>query len=338
MRLPQTFLICIAIWSLGGCGDIVRPKSKELPKIVFISDRNGENGIYTMNVDGSNQIRLSEGGHGPRFSPDGSKIVFYNSSDWDIYIMGEDGGNQKNLTNNAVKELFPKFSPDGSKIVFSADQDFWTGDIIIMNIDGSNKINLTPGELTGYSPSFSPDGSKIIFVTPQPNKSETSAIATMDIDGNNFMYLTGKTDRLVFHRFPQFTPDGENIIFISGFELYRAHKDGSDIRKLSDERDKLDIWKFQISSNGTKIVLQAINSSENISEIHIMDIDGKNEINLTSNTNKDYSPYFSADDSQILFVSYRTGRIEIFIMNSDGSEVTQLTTEGGAQAFFQPQT
>jgi hypothetical protein len=55
----------IMVFSLGGC-------TATKAKIVFVSDREGNLDIYTMNVDGSEQVRLTnnpaaEGG--PSFSP-----------------------------------------------------------------------------------------------------------------------------------------------------------------------------------------------------------------------------------------------------------------------------
>lgn len=39
----------------------------------------------------------------------------------------------------------------------------------------------------------------------------------------------------------------------------------------------------------------------------------------------DYSPRWSPDGSQILFISNRAENMEIFSMNPDGSEITQVT-------------
>jgi len=36
----------------------------------------------------------------------------------EIYIMDIEGENQKNITNNASKDGHPTFSPDGSQVVF----------------------------------------------------------------------------------------------------------------------------------------------------------------------------------------------------------------------------
>ena len=41
----------------------------------------------------------------------------------EIYSMDADGGNQINLTVNPAADLRPKWSPDGTRIVFASDRD-----------------------------------------------------------------------------------------------------------------------------------------------------------------------------------------------------------------------
>ncbi len=60
-------------------------------------------------------------------------------------------------------------------------------------------------------------------------------------------------------------------------------------------------------------------------EIYIMEKDGSNQRQLTSNTAADNYPVVSPDGRQILFQSERDGNKEIYIMNLDGSGQQRVT-------------
>ena len=50
-----------------------------------------------------------------------AKIAFVSDRDghsWEIYVMDDDGGNPRRLTNSPEEEFDPSWSPDGKRIVF----------------------------------------------------------------------------------------------------------------------------------------------------------------------------------------------------------------------------
>ncbi len=96
------------------------PDGKE---IAFVSNRDGNNMLYVMNIDGSDQ-RVIAGetaqASSPAWSPDGRWIVFLSdqTGDWALHITVVDGSGSCLLANTEQKASAPVWSPDGSWIYF----------------------------------------------------------------------------------------------------------------------------------------------------------------------------------------------------------------------------
>jgi Tol biopolymer transport system component/predicted Ser/Thr protein kinase len=110
------------------------------------------------------------------WTPDGRIVFSSNASgDEDIWIMDADGSNQRQLTSNARINRHPAVSPDGRYIVFLSDRS-GTPHLWRMNIDGSEQRQLTNVGPDGeQAPQFSPDGRWLFYMTAQGGYDRRSA-------------------------------------------------------------------------------------------------------------------------------------------------------------------
>jgi dipeptidyl aminopeptidase/acylaminoacyl peptidase len=97
-------------------------------KLVFTSNRDGNEEVYWMYANGTSQTRLTntpEKEVGPALSPDGTKIAFtsWRDGNSEIYVMNADGSGQTRLTNDPAPDMWPAWSPDGTKIAFNSSRD-----------------------------------------------------------------------------------------------------------------------------------------------------------------------------------------------------------------------
>lgn len=175
-------------------------------RIVFDSERDGNEEIYIMEDDGANPIRLTND-LAPDFfaawAPGGNLIAFVRQpgvlSTSEILVIEVDLTGPVNLTNNAEFDTHPEWSPDGNRIVFERD-----GDLFLMDPTGLNPDPLTStADATETTPRFSPDGTRIVFSSDEDGDFD---LYIMNADGSNVQRLTDDPgDEL----FPVWAPGGE---------------------------------------------------------------------------------------------------------------------------------
>lgn len=326
-------------------------------KIVFMKlNQNTLKELWMVNADGSNLEQLTNSPEDIiwfRWSPDGKYILYLIGFKlWDLGVFNIDNSNQiPNLEFLNGMHLHNGFSlsPDGTKIAYQWKEDFYDWEIWVMDIDGSNRVQLTDSD--GGSPSWSPDGSqiayhsgescdwnyddydddpylqgveggyirkvkitKIIDLSPVYN---CSGLWVMDADGSNQVQLTD---------FPisgeVWSPDSSKLAFLHDREggIWLVSADGSGLNQLTNKsRGRSIEW----SPDGSKI---AFKSNQNgIYDLWLMDADGSNQVQLTDDPAHEELGNWSPDGSRIVFSSNGN----IWIINKDGSGLTQLTSGGG---------
>ncbi len=214
----------------------------------------------------------------------------------EIYVMNADGSGLKNLTNHEARDIQPTWSRNGQQIVFTSNREhlgvgpFPKQELYIMNADGSDvrRVIETTG-LLEFNPHMSPNGQKIAFtraVAPPPGFGLRNYV--VNIDGSGLTNLTG--DVQANDAFPRWSPNGQQILFNRGIGPGDA-------------------------------------------DIYVMNADGSGKTNLTNTpgTRNDFFGTWSPNGKQIAF-SAGLGTFpnlaaeDIYIMNSDGSGLSQLTT------------
>jgi Tol biopolymer transport system component len=118
--------------------------------IAYVSDRDGNDEIYVMEPDGSNQLNLTNhpaSDSSPSWSPNGRELAFVSDRTGvaTIWLMGADGSDLREL----IPGTQPAWSPDGSQIAFVDDLDFDqvpVASIWVVNVDGTGLTRVTSPE------------------------------------------------------------------------------------------------------------------------------------------------------------------------------------------------
>lgn len=311
-------------------------------KIVYISRRTDDSaawGLYSMDVDGTNQKCLTEKSvicTYPSCSSNGLMIAFvhYNdNNDYELYTIDINGG-VSNLLATACRYLGqPSWSPDDSRIIFTANRTCSSDitDIHIINIDGSNHKILTH---TGgnSSASWSPDGNLIAFSS---NRDGFRGIYLMKPDGSELKLLTEKNSSFTY---PRWSPDGQYLAYVScefeGSQIFTIDIDGGNQKQLTNtvnpnwydqgfsrEGNDSPVW----SPDGSKIAYVSWQNGN--PDIYIMNLDGSNKRQITYSDERDEMPWWSPLGDYIIFSSRSNMELDfdIFIVNSNGCNQEPLS-------------
>jgi Tol biopolymer transport system component len=220
---------------------------------------------------------------------------------------------------------------------------------------------------------FSFEGDRLVFQSTRPPY-ECDQIFTMGLDGQNQKLVsTGKGKTTCAY----FFPGGRRLLYASthlhddqcppppdrskgylwgvysSFDIFTCNSDGSDLKPLTTEPGY--DAEATIAPDGSSIVFTSTRDGD--LELYTMDLDGKNVKRLTHEPGYDGGAFFSPDSKKIVYrANHPEGeelkrykellaedlvapsKVELFIMDRDGSNKRQITHNGAANfgPYFHP--
>lgn len=249
-------------------------------KIVFISNRNGNDELYMMDFDGQNQTRITfnkDRDYMPTWSADGRKIAYtsYRSHKASLYILNPYQGEIKEVISKGTN-FAPAFSLDGKKLAFCSTIDEGNPEIYVAGSDGQHVKRLTYNKAIDTAPSWSPTSREIAFTS---DRGGTPQIYIMDAEGSNVRRVSFGGS---YHDAPSWSPTGDRIAYVSRvdqiFDIYVINLRTKQIIKLteSNARNESPCW----SPDGRHLVFSS-NLTGTI-QLYSMDYDGADLRRLTS--------------------------------------------------------
>ncbi len=295
-------------------------------KVAFLSKRDGNFEIYSVNDDGSELKRLTSN-KGDKsmlcWSPDGNKLLYLlkKGKQYQLWTMKSDGSGQLKLADDCMNDCPPLWSPDSLKIVFTAKHQS-KRTVFIANSEGGGLTRLSSPGSEGFAPAWLHDSSQIMFLQKSKND---MFIYTINPDGTGLQKIMKDSGT---YQNPIWSPDGQKIAYISkkqvflGIEskLYVMNGNGSNIMPIAKVSQKVDDVDFDDdfywSPDGKQIAFTKVADVDaDVTDggrpvfrftygTYVIAIDGNSDENQLGITGmKRANPIWSPDSLQVAFLS-----------------------------------
>jgi Tol biopolymer transport system component len=285
-----------------------------------------------------------------------------------IWSLNPDGNDLRAVTDQGnVSYIYALPSPDGRRLATSRSVRSPDGtavnEVVVMNTDGTNSQNVAGhAGAVYYATSWSPDGQKLLATKVDATSGRDLGIVVLGLDQSEQTVIppATTTDPTCSCQVPAhyltavWSADGNRVAFTTDagglsrhFDIFVASPDGSHGSQLTHLGD---VDEFDLSPDGSKIVFNRDQGYCGcFHKIWFMNSDSSGQTQLTPGAccpgpgasypdNADQlDPQFSPDGSKIIYWSQQPlGNANLFVMNVDGSSVTQLTHIYDPYAFSAP--
>ncbi len=251
------------------------------------------------------------------FGPAGNGLMFYASSDGDIFSVDPVKGGSKALVHGSEPYTYPYPSRDGRRFLIDHTADD-VSRLFVADADGSN-VHPLAGTYAGYSwTDWSPDGADLSIVSKIDG---VPSVSIVPADGSPARALALGMGV----EYASYLPDGR-LIFLgtttSGartYGVYIVNDDGSGLKPILPATSSDGDWLgVNPSPDGRSIVYHRWRSGVEPGRLHVVDIasgiDRPVAMDGTSSEENHENAQFSPDSSHILFVRFEADRTRLAIV------------------------
>ena len=292
-------------------------------------------GIFVKTIGSHQLVQLTNNPADccPAWAPNGRTIAFSRFSDreHEIYSLSSTGGGLHKLFATAIgpKHGELDWSPDGNFLAFVGQSGQGTSSIFVLSKDLSAHRVTEPASLDrDWGPVFSPDGQSLAFIRTRESGLPENIMVMPAGGGESRIVVTFYNGILGS---PAWTEDGQSLVFATGSEpnLLRAPVFGGE-RVTQVQGVDAPAWHPAIARKGNYLAYQKVAQTMSLRELNPGSARTTNSYPVVvTESGRNEGPQLSPDGKKLAFMSNRSGTMEVWISDRDGSHPFQLTDMGG---------
>jgi serine/threonine protein kinase/dipeptidyl aminopeptidase/acylaminoacyl peptidase len=275
------------------------------------------------------------------FSPDGNSLFYFgncNENEEGLCQVSVLGGTPRKVIDG-ISGSPVTFAPDEARLAFVRGNDAGETALVIANIDGSNQRTLAVRQPPSSfaSASWSPDGQRIVC-TELSKENNVLHWHLFAIETENGVEREGRESIIATKTFRAISQiawlsDGSGWLIIaaeedSGDQIWEIAYPTGEARRISN--DVGGYSGLSLSADSNVLVTTHHQVVANIWNQPAAEAAQARQITSGSSTRDGWSGLAWTPDGRIVYSSHASGQPDIWIMNADGSNPQQLTTDMGS--------
>ncbi|MGH7468462.1 MAG: amidohydrolase family protein [Longimicrobiales bacterium] len=356
----------------GGIAHDMQPRfSPDGKRIVYVTDRSGDENLWTVATDGSDAAPVTTGTEStylsPDWSPDGKYIVSSKANPltgleklWLYHVQGG-RGLELGTASPALRHVGAAFGPDARYVWYAQRLGGWTYNAIfpqyqiaVYDREAGTRTTMSARYGSAFRPALAPDGKWLAYgsrhdadtglrlrelatgeerwVAHPIQRDEQESVASMDV-------LPGYS----------FTPDSKAIVISYGGEIWRVPIDGTAATKIPFSVDaEVAVgpevkFEYPIVDGPTftaKQIRDAVPSPDGrriaftaLDRLYIMDLPGGTPRRVTTQEVGEFQPTWAPDGSALAYSTWDDREGHIMRVGLTGAPAPVKLTQ--VSAFYQ---
>jgi len=280
-------------------------------KVVYVSNRLGNNNIYISNYDGSEEIILSDDtgdSTSPYLSSDGTTVYFLSTREFIkdpngynnvplVYSVSSGGGNISKVTQTQYEDVgsiglydFETLTRFYIKNEYVEEPWLYNSEIFFGSTAGNDMRSVTKRK--GYM---------------------SNAVVTND-------------STLLIYSFKGYTEDRKSGVYYVDV--------ASGVTRIIMETGEDTAYPVDVSPNGNTVLIRRYDKQSSQWDLWIAGVLDGYSVRITNTSSQENQAMFSSDGSKVSYISNRDGRNDVYTIGVDGQNEEKITNDGAVDGYF----